>query len=39
MGRVDQIELVSEVEAPHDNRSKRRLTGRIIVTERSVTKL
>ena len=34
-----QAELVSEVEAPHDNRSKRRLTGRIIVTERSVTKL
>ena len=32
------VELVSEVEAPHDNRSKRRLTGRIIVTERSVAK-
>ena len=33
------LELVSEVEAPHDNRSKRRLVERIIVADSSFTQL
>ena len=33
------VELVSEVEAPHDNRSIREVTGRIIVVDSSLTQL
>ena len=39
LGLEGGVELVSEIEAPHDNRSMRELTGRIIVVDSSLTQL